>query len=224
MNFSDIFKKTFLSDFNFAQVDTKTTIIALGITCVFALYIFFAYRMLTRNTFYDKSMNISMAVISVIVCGIILTIQSSFVVSLGMVGALSIVRFRTAIKNAIDLTFLFWSISVGIICGAGLYEIAALMSAVVTGGLILLNMLPVAKAPLLLIVNLSDAGAKEEVLSCVKNCTAAYHVKSQTIRQGRLDMIVEVRVKEADALIDAVAGVSAVTRCSLLSHDGEVTA
>lgn len=224
MNFSDIFKNSFLEEFALGQMDLKTIAIAIGITCAFALYIFFTYRMIHRNTFYDKSMNISIALISVIVCGIILTIQSSLVVSLGMVGALSIVRFRTAIKSPMDLLFLFWSISIGIICGASLHLIAAVMSLIITCGVIILNLIPVAKAPMLLIVNTSDPAVKGEIIGCIQKYTAAHSVKSQTIRQGRLDMVIEVRTKESDALIEAVAKISGITRCSLLTHDGEVTA
>ena len=115
MNFSDIFKRSFLEGYASTDITAINVTIALLITSVLALYIFFAYRLVTRKTFYSKSFNISLAGVSVITAAIILTIQSSIVVSLGMVGALSIVRFRTAIKEPLDLMFLFWSISVGII-------------------------------------------------------------------------------------------------------------
>ena len=115
MSFQDIFKNSFLSDFSFA-VDTKTIIINLALTTVFAIYIFFIYRAVTRKTFYSKNFNLSLIAMAIITAGIILTIQSNVVLSLGMVGALSIVRFRTAVKDPLDLVFLYWSISVGIIC------------------------------------------------------------------------------------------------------------
>ncbi|MGN1302281.1 MAG: DUF4956 domain-containing protein, partial [Clostridia bacterium] len=99
MNFSDIFKKSFLEGYASSDIGVKTAIIALLIACVFAMYIFLVYRVLTRKAFYSKTFNISLAMITVITAAIILTIQSSIVVSLGMVGALSIVRFRTAIKD-----------------------------------------------------------------------------------------------------------------------------
>ena len=97
MSFKDIFKKSFLEGFASAEITTPTVIIALGIACVLALYIFFVYRVVTRKTFYSKNFNITLAVITVITAALILTMQSSVVLSLGMGGALSIVRLRTAV-------------------------------------------------------------------------------------------------------------------------------
>ena len=108
-----------------------------------AVYIYFVYRFISRTTFYDKSFSVSMAMVSVVVTGIILAMQANLIISLGMVGALSIVRFRTAIKEPMDLLFLFWSISTGIICGAGLYELAALLALVCTMGILILQIIPV---------------------------------------------------------------------------------
>ncbi len=117
MSFKDIFKNSFLNGFS-SGVDVKTIIISLAVTTVLALYIFFIYRMVTRKTFYAKTFNLSLIAMAIITAAIILTIQSNIVLSLGMVGALSIIRFRTAIKDPLDLVFLYWSISMGIICGA----------------------------------------------------------------------------------------------------------
>ena len=122
VSFSDIFKKSFLDGFTSIDINIYTAASAMMITSFIAFYIFIVYRLVTRKTFYSKTFNIAIAVISVITAGVIITIQSSIVVSLGMVGALSIVRFRTAVKDPMDLVFLFWSIVVGIICGVGLAE------------------------------------------------------------------------------------------------------
>jgi len=124
MTFKDIFKKSFIEGFSRYDMSPVNILIVMAISTAFAIYIFMAYRLLTRKTFYSKTFNISLAAVTVITSAIILTIQSSVVISLGMVGALSIVRFRTAVKEPMDLAFLFWAISTGIICGAGLYFIA----------------------------------------------------------------------------------------------------
>ena len=115
MSFKDIFKKSFLEGYAGTEINTTTIVVALAIASALAFYMFLVYRVATRKTFYSKNFNISLAGITVITAGLILTMQSSVVLSLGMVGALSIVRFRTAIKDPMDLMFLFWSISVGII-------------------------------------------------------------------------------------------------------------
>lgn len=209
MTFNDIFKKSFLEGYASTDITTATVFVALGITCALALYIFFVYRVVTRKTFYSKNFNISLAGIAVITAAIILTIQSSIVVSLGMVGALSIVRFRTAIKDPMDLMFLFWSISVGIICGAGLAEIAMILSVIVTIGIVALDLLPVAKAPMLLVVNALSPETEKPVLDAVKQYCRHYHVKSRNLTSTSMDMIVELRTAEGQrtgALGDGCGG------------------
>ena len=132
MGFKDIFKKSFIQGFTRYDATPENIIVVFLIAGFFALYIFFAYRLLTRRTFYSKSFNIALPALVMITAGVILTIQSSVVISLGMVGALSIVRFRTAIKDPMDLVFLFWAISTGIICGAGLAQISCVLAFILT--------------------------------------------------------------------------------------------
>ena len=223
MNFSEIFKKSFMAGFATADISTKSVLVTLGLTCVLALYIFFVYRMVTRKTFYRQSFNVALAIIAVIVATIVLAIQSNIVVSLGMVGALSIVRFRTAIKDPMDLVFLFWSIAVGIVVGAGLPGIALIASALITIGIILFELIPLSKAPMLLIINADSSVKREDILRCIKDNVSFYSVKSQTYESEKLDMIVEVRVKDDGTLLEAVNALGGIKRCSLVNHDGEVT-
>ena len=107
--------------------------------------------------------------------------QSNFVISLGMVGALSIVRFRTAIKEPMDLLFLFWSIGTGIVCGAGLYELAIVIALVVTFGLLVLQLVPVMASPMLLVIKLNNIDKEETVLSTVKKSTQKYKIDSKAL-------------------------------------------
>ena len=223
MTFSDIFKKSFLDGFSSADINIYTAGTAMMVTCVLALYIFVVYRVLTRKTFYSKSFNISLAGIALITSGIILTIQASIVVSLGMVGALSIVRFRTAVKDPMDLMFLFWSIAVGIICGVGMAEIAIMLSIILTIGILVLNGLPVAKAPLILVVNTSDLDAEDKIMAVVKNYSKHCTVKSRNMTKYSLDLIIELRTGVGNRLIRDVLGIESVESASLMAHDGEVT-
>lgn len=223
MSFKDIFKKSFLEGFASTEITTKTVLVALAIACALALYIFFAYRVITRKTFYSKNFNISLAGVTVITAALILTMQSSVVISLGMVGALSIVRFRTAIKDPMDLMFLFWSISVGIICGAGLAEVAVILSVIITLGILILDHMPVAKAPMILVVNASNLDAEEAVSQVVKKYAKHFNVKSRNMTSATLDLILELRTAQGSALVKEVMAVSGVTSASLLAHDGEVT-
>ena len=223
MSFKDIFKKSFLEGYSGTEIDSLTVIVALGIACALALYIFFVYRVITRKTFYSKSFNISLAGITVITTALILTMQSSVVLSLGMVGALSIVRFRTAIKDPMDLMFLFWSISVGIIAGAGLAQVAVILSVVVTVGVIILNQLPVARAPMILVVNSEKTDIEEDVLKVVEKYAKHFTVKSRNLTSATLDLVVELRTDKGSSLVKEIMEIEGVTSSSLLSHDGEVT-
>ena len=223
MSTKDILKKSFLESITSADVTPQEIFLILLITTVLALYIFFIYRVLTRKTFYSKTFNISLAALALITAGIILTIQSSIVVSLGMLGALSIVRFRTAIKDPMDLVFLFWSISVGIICGARLYVIAVILSVFVTIVIFALDKMPVAKAPKILVVNAQSLEAEDDILDIVEGYSTYYRVKSRNLSADQLDMVVELRVKDEKALVGEIHDLEGVHAVSLLAHDGEVT-
>lgn len=222
-NFSDIFKKSFLEGFTGGDISTGRIAATLAVTALIALYIFVIYRVVTRKTFYSKTFNISLVALAVVTSAIILAMQSNLVISLGMVGALSIIRFRTAIKDPMDLVFLFWSISIGIICGAGLYEIALLTSLLVTVGIIGLDLIPTSKAPMMLVVNATELDAEEAIVNAAKAAGKLCKVKSRNYSAGHLDMIIEVRVANEAELVKAVSDIATVTSVSLISHDGEVT-
>ena len=223
MSFSDIFKKSFLEGFTGNDIGMATATGAMLTASLLALYIFVVYRVITRKTFYSKGFNISLAGITVITAALILTIQSSIVVSLGMVGALSIVRFRTAIKDPMDLMFLFWSITAGIICGVGLAKIAVLMSVFLTVGIMVLDRLPVARAPQILVIEASDPETDEQIMETVKKYSGVCKVKTRTISSNRLNLIVEVRTDDGGKLLKEIGKLKNITSASLMAHDGEVT-
>ena len=223
MSFKDIFKKSFLEGYAGSEIGMTTILAALAVAAALALYIFLVYRVMTRKTFYSKNFNISLAGITVITAALILTMQSSVVLSLGMVGALSIVRFRTAIKDPMDLMFLFWSISVGIICGAGLAQIAVILSVVLTVGVMILDQLPVARAPMILVVNATDLHIEKKVTEVAGNFDKHFHVKSRNMTANSLDLIIELRTADGAELVEQTMALEGVVSASLLSHDGEVT-
>lgn len=223
MSFKDIFKKSFLEGFASAEITTVTILAALAIACALAFYIFLTYRVLTRKTFYSKNFNIALAGITVITASLILTMQSSVVLSLGMVGALSIVRFRTAIKDPIDLMFLFWAISVGIICGAGLAQVAIILSIILTLGILILDQFPIARAPMILVVNASNLDAEEIISAEIEHFDKHFRVKSRNMTATTLDLVVELRTAQGGELVRKVMALDGIISASLLSHDGEVT-
>ena len=221
MKFGDIIKKSFLNSFTATDISTSHIIMVLAVTLVIALYIFFIYRVLNRKNFYNKNFNISLVALAIITVAIILAIQSSIVVSLGMVGALSIVRFRTAIKDPMDLVFLFWSLAVGIICGVGLFEVAIISSIVATVVIFALDWLPVSKVPVLLVVQANTKEVGKEVLEVVGEEVKYYKVKSRNISKGRFNMIVEIRGNDLEELFQKVSDIKGIEHVSVIDHDGE---
>ena len=199
----------------------KYMIFCLFICCIISFYIFWVYRFVTKTAFYSKTFNITMAVMSIITTGIILGMQSSLVISLGMVGALSIVRFRTAIKDPMDLLFLFWSIGEGIICGSGLYGLAIILCIVVTITIFILDKFPVKRAPYLLIFNTENYDIEDDVIAIVKEYTKFYKIKSKNLTKQGMDMIVEVRTDNEKELMDKLGSMDKLESVSLLAHDGE---
>ncbi len=219
----DIFKRSFLEGYASANISVKSLVVALLVALFISMYIFLVYRMITRKTFYSKNFNISLVCTALITTAIIVTIQSSIVVSLGMVGALSIVRFRTAIKDPMDLAFLFWSISIGIICGAGFAAFAVILSLIMTIAIVVLDRLPVAKVPMILVINCSDIDAEEKLLSKVKEHVNHFSVKSRNITASSLDITIELKTKEGGKLVRDLIAIDGVQSANLLQHDGEVT-
>ncbi len=223
MNFSDVLKKSFIRNFTTTDIGTMDVVVVMLVTLLISLYIFWLYRVITRKNFYNKNFNVSLTAIALITAAIIITIQSSIVVSLGMVGALSIVRFRTAVKDPLDLVFMFWAISVGIICGAGLYSVAIIASAVITVAIYALNLLPIVKPPAILVVECAAKDTENDITRVVSQYSNYYKVKSRSISQDKLNMVIEMRIKDGGGLLQEINSIENVEYVSILDHDGEVT-
>ena len=218
-----LFVQAFYNGYAGETITLQMVLVCLAVTALISLYIFFVYRVITRKTFYSKTFNLSLGGVALITSAIIITIQSNLVISLGMVGALSIVRFRTAVKDPIDLMFLFWAISTGIICGAGLAEFAVALAVVLTIFIVVMDKLPISKSPMILIVNSSDIRAEERIVSLVKGYAPACTVKSRNLTAESLDLTVEVRTARGCELVQELMQQEGIRSASLLSHDGEVT-
>ena len=223
MKYVELFKNDFITNYTSGSMNLAQIIGTLVVTGLLAGYIFVIYRLITKKTFYSKNFNISVAAISVITAAIILAVQTSIVISLGMVGALSIVRFRTAIKEPMDLCFLFWSIAVGICCGAHMVDVAAILSVVLTVLVIILDRLPVGRAPMILIVNLTDGKKEPELMKVINEFSGYKKVKSRNLTGGRCNLIIEIRIKQDYEMTQRISELEGVEKVSLVSHDGEVT-
>ena len=227
MTFQDMFKKSFLEGYAVNAIGTRAILASLAFAAVMGLFIYFYYRYITRNVYYSKSFNMSLVALCIITTSIILTIQSSIVISLGMVGALSIVRFRTAVKNPIDLVFLFWSISIGIICGAGFGMIAILSSAIIAIVLLILDKAPLSTSPLILVMSYdSSAETDNSIKETVKKYASYYNEKARVNTCNVTEITVELRLlksatEKRSELTHELSNLLGVKRVSLLSHNGE---
>lgn len=223
MNFGDVFRKSFLEGYQPADITTPYVILTLAITCAIGLYIFMIYRLTSKKVFYSLNFNISLVATAMITATIIFTVQSSIVISLGMVGALSIVRFRTAIKDPMDLIYLFWSISIGIVCGAGFAEYAVILSLLLTIVILILSKVKEIAHPQILVVNALSVEAEDAILDCVKKASKKYKVKSRNSSSASYSIVIELTAIENNEIIKTIEKINGVSSVSLVSHDGEVT-
>lgn len=223
MKFAEVLKKSFLEGYGAVSIDFATIVMCMAITVLVAAYIFMIYRMMSRKAFYNRNFNLSLIALAVITAAIILTIQSNIVISLGMVGALSIVRFRTAVKDPMDLVFLFWSISAGIICGAGFAVVAVVASVIITVIILLCDRMPVGTAAVILLVNSTDYKTESRIMEVVEKYCDSSKVKARNLTKDKLNMAIEVKTGEGGKLVEQLMELSSITSASLVDHDGEVT-
>ena len=204
------------------NLSIKSILLLMVIAVLVGLYIYAVYRMSSKSAFYSKDLNVTMAGMPIIVAAIMIAMQSNLLVSLGMVGALSIVRFRNAIKNPLDLLYLFWSISAGIIVGVGLYTLSFVLCIVMTILLLALDMVPNAKAPDLLVLRaLATEIDYAEVEGILKDCCKFHKEKSRSIKNGETELISEIRTAKKEELLEEFSKIKCMTQINCISHDGE---
>lgn len=227
MSFIEILERTLVKGYTTSTIDTMTIFVCIGVSTIIGMYIYCVYKMINKNTFYNKNFNLSLIALSIIVAAIILTIQSNVVVSLGMVGALSIVRFRTAVKDPLDLIFLFWSISVGIMCGAGYAMIAIVASIALTIAMIIFNILPAERTTKLIVINATSSEYEDQIMEVVKKYTSKATVRARTATIDNLNIAIEGYLKYESKLENALLntlGKTIVTSVSIVEHNGDITA
>lgn len=220
MTFSDIFKSSFLQ--NVTSVSILDMVLALVLAFGVGLFIFFVYKKTYVGVMYSSSFGVTLVALTMITTLVILAVTSNIVLSLGMVGALSIVRFRTAIKEPMDIAFLFWSIAVGIVLAAGLIPLAVFGTVII--GIILLvfanqkdNTNPYIVV-LALDGNDSEKAATEFLAQNTKKCV----VKSKTARKGNVEVNLEVRLNNDNTdFINTLAGMPGVQNAVLVSYNGD---
>lgn len=220
MTFNDVFKSSFLE--SVSEFSVLDTILALCLALLIGLFIFVIYKKTLTGLMYSDSFALTLVGLSLVTTLVILAVTSNVVLSLGMVGALSIVRFRTAIKEPVEIVFLFWAIAVGIVLGAGLIPLALIGSAMI--GLILLFFAnrKVKDNPYILVVNCRDEEAESFLQEILKKETQHYITKSKTITTAGIEMTMELRSKNASTdFVNRIAEIPGVENTTLVSYNGD---
>ena len=223
INFSEIFQSSFLE--RITQFSILDSAVALILSFVIGLFIWFIYKKTFAGVIYSATFNLSLIAMTMITTLIILGVTSNVVLSLGMVGALSIVRFRSAIKDPIDIMFLFWAISEGILCGAGLIPLALIGAPIIGVLLVFFAAKKDRSDPYLLIVRFADPAAEKKLVDQIQKAVKFCRVKSKTMTGGSgMELIFEVRLKEGDtSFVQKLSDTGSVSFASLVSFDGNVT-
>ncbi len=220
MTFQDIFKSGFLESMN--DIPLLDMGIALVLAFLMGVFIFFVYKKSYSGVMYSPSFGVTLVALCLITTLLILTVVSNVVLSLGMVGALSIVRFRTAIKEPMDIAFLFWSIAVGIVLAAGLLPLAVLGSLFIGAVLLVFSRRKSGENPYILVVHCETPEAEEQVRMLVASQVKRMSLKSKSVDDGRIELNYEVRLKEESSAfvneLEAMPGVGCVV---LVSYNGD---
>ena len=220
MTFSDIFKSSFLE--NVTAVSPLDMVLTITLAFGTGLFIFFVYKKTYQGVMYSSSFGVTLIALTMITAQVILAVTSNVVLSLGMVGALSIVRFRTAIKEPLDIAFLFWSIAAGIILAAGIIPLAVIGSVVI--GLILLlfvNKKP-HRNPYIVVLSCGDHGAETQAMQYLTQQTQRCVVKSKSVQPGHVEINAEVRLREENTdFVNTLCGIEGVNSAVLVSYNGD---
>lgn len=220
MSFSDVFKSSFLSNINtFSTIDV---LLALGLSFVLGLFIFVIYKKTYQGVMYSDSFGISLIAMAMITSLVIIAVTSNVVLSLGMVGALSIVRFRTAIKEPMDIAYLFWSIAVGIVLGAGFIPLAIIGSVIIGIIIVLFSTRETGDIPYILVVTCENPDAEKNACEIIKNKAKKSLLKSKAVTALSIELTYEVRIKKENTdFVNNVSGCEGVTNAVLVSYNGE---
>ena len=220
MTFNDIFKTNFLEKVSsFSLIDAA---IALALAFVLGLFIFIVYKKTYSGVMYSQNFGVSLIAMSIITTFVILAVTSNVVLSLGMVGALSIVRFRTAVKEPMDISFLFWAIAVGIVLGAGLIPLAVIGSLIIGFILAIFSNVKYKEVPYILVLSFKDEEKEGKIKNIINNSTKKSLEKAKTINKSNIELTYEVRLKKGDSsVINKLYDVDSVLNATLVSYNGE---
>ena len=219
MNLINAVAANIQSSFENSEVTTSVILSVLLVTLILSIYEYIVYLSVSHRSVYNRAFQINLAVIPFFISMIILCLQSNLVITLGTIGALAIIRYRTAVKDPVDMLYILWSVFIGIICGCRLYEVAILTSLLVTLVLIVLENLKLSKKPLIIVFDCSPEN-EESVLLSLKSSVKRMEIKSRTCAGNEMHDTVEVIAKDS-GLPAKILKESQADRFSIISYDAE---
>ncbi len=220
MTFNDIFKSGFLE--NITEFSVVDTLIGMLFALVIGLFIFVVYKKTFNSVMYSSGFALALVGLSMVTTLVIMAVTSNVVLSLGMVGALSIVRFRAAIKEPMEIVYLFWSIAAGIVIGAGMIPLGVIGSVIIGIILIIFANRKIHENPYILILNCQNEKAEEEALAGAKESLKKLLVKSKTVNESGIELTAEVRLKDAaTSFVNGLHDIEGVDNVTLVSYNGE---
>ena len=220
MNFSDIFKSSFLE--SVAEFSVVDTVVGLLFALAVGLFIFLIYKKTFSGIMYSTGFAMSLIGMALVTTLVIMAVTSNVVLSLGMVGALSIVRFRAAIKEPMEIVFLFWSLAAGIVIGAGMIPLAVIGSLVIGIIFVVFANRKFSNVPYILIVNCDEEEAERSILKTVGKSVGKYIVKSKTVSDAGIELTMEIRVKDnTTSFVNRVKDIRGVSMATLVTFNGE---
>lgn len=220
MTFQEIFSSNFIDSVNAVSVVDMS--LALALAFADGLFIFFIYKKTFSGVMYSASFGISLIAMTMITALVILAISSNVVLSLGMVGALSIVRFRTAVKDPMDIVFLFWSIAAGIVLAAGLLLLAVAGSIFIGIVLLIFSEKKTFDRPYILVIHCVNSDSEERSLKLVEEMAGKVSLKSKTVTPGSIELNYEVRLRDGNTdFVNRLAEMDGVTSTVMVSYNGD---
>ena len=220
MTFNDIFKSSFLENVN--AVSVLDMVLALLLAFGVGLFIFFVYKKTYAGVMYSSGFGVTLVALTMITTLVILAVTSNIVLSLGMVGALSIVRFRTAIKEPLDIAFLFWAIAAGIVLAAGLIPLAVFGSVFIGIILLIFANRKSMTQPFIVVIDCDGHDSETRALELLRDNTVKCAVKSKTARKGAVELNCEIRLRGGDTdFVNELASLEGVTSAVLVSYNGD---
>lgn len=220
MTFSDIFKSSFLE--SVTEFSPMDVLLGMVVALIVGLFIFVIYKKTFTGVMYSTGFALTLVGLALVTTLVIMAVTSNVVLSLGMVGALSIIRFRAAIKEPMEIVFLFWSIAVGIVIGAGMIPLAVIGSAIIGVVLLLFANRKSRENPYILVLNCDDETAEQAALGLVKDAVSRYGVKTKTVSTDGIELTAELRTKNNDtAFVNRITALPGVSNATLVSYNGE---